>query len=76
MPLVTDTHSLVWYLTDDPKLAKGARAAFERMIIGIPRKKVPDPWDRLIAATAMHLNLPLISRDPALRNIGIEIVWE
>jgi predicted nucleic acid-binding protein len=29
-----------------------------------------------IAATAMHLNLPLISRDPDLRNIGIEIVWE
>ncbi len=41
----------------------------------IPRQVVPDPWDRLIAATSMHLNLPLISRDPFLTGIGLDIVW-
>lgn len=41
----------------------------------IPREKVADPWDRLIAATSMHLSLPLITRDEALRDIGLEVIW-
>lgn len=32
MQYVTDTHSLVWYFTDDPRLSKGALEAFERTI--------------------------------------------
>jgi len=130
MPYVTDTHSLVWYLTDDPKLSIKAKKVFEKVDsfqddISIPcivffellylieknkiavdfdslismvsssknyrivplclpiiensrkikREKVADPWDRLIAATSMHLNLPLISKDESLKDIGIDIVW-
>ena len=46
----------------------------------ISREKVADPWDRLITATAMHLNLPLITKDENLRkigreNIGLEVIW-
>lgn len=41
----------------------------------IPRERVTDPWDRLIAATSMHLNFPLISRDESLREIGLEVIW-
>jgi PIN domain nuclease of toxin-antitoxin system len=41
----------------------------------IPKATVPDPWDRLIAATSLHLGLPLITRDRRLREIGIEIIW-
>lgn len=41
----------------------------------IPRERVADPWDRLIAATSMHLNFPLITRDETLREIGLEVVW-
>jgi len=41
----------------------------------IPREKISDPWDRLIAATSMHLSFPLITRDQSLRKIGLEIVW-
>lgn len=41
----------------------------------VPRNKVPDPWDRLIAATSIHLALPLVTRDRALRNLGIKTVW-
>ena len=42
---------------------------------GIPREKVSDPWDRLIAATSMHLGLPLISRDPSLAELGLKVIW-
>jgi PIN domain nuclease of toxin-antitoxin system len=129
MPYVTDTHSLIWYLTDDPKLSATAKRTFEwadifQDYIYIPcivffellylikkkkinvdfdsfiklvsssknyrveplclpiiensrkiHKKVVDPWDRLIAATSMHLNAPLISKDRLLRGIGLEVIW-
>jgi PIN domain nuclease of toxin-antitoxin system len=41
----------------------------------IPRDVVPDMPDRIIAATALYLNLPLITRDKKIRNSGIEIIW-
>ena len=41
----------------------------------IPREKVPDPWDRLIAATSLHLKLPLLSKDEKLREAGLEVIW-
>ena len=45
----------------------------------IPRERVADPWDRLIAATSIHLDLPLITRDEALREvlteIKVEVIW-
>lgn len=41
----------------------------------IPRDKVADPWDRLIAATSMHLDLPLISRDRSLAELGLKVIW-
>lgn len=130
MPYVTDTHSLVWYMTEDPKLSIKAKRIFKKVddaqeyifipciiffellyliekkkiaadfegLIAmvsssknyrieplclpivekskiVPREKVADPWDRLIAATSIHLNLPLITRDESLRNIGLEVIW-
>ncbi|MEW5993801.1 MAG: PIN domain-containing protein [Candidatus Zixiibacteriota bacterium] len=30
MPYVTDTHALVWYMTDDPGLSDRAKRAFRR----------------------------------------------
>ncbi len=128
-PYVTDTHSLVWYMTDDRRLSKKAKWIFvsadiSQNTIYIPcivffellylikkkkinvdfdcfiklvsssknyrveplclpiiensrkiHKKVVDPWDRLIAATSMHLNAPLISKDRLLRGIGLEVIW-
>ncbi|HNR14115.1 MAG TPA: type II toxin-antitoxin system VapC family toxin [Thermodesulfobacteriota bacterium] len=41
----------------------------------IPREAVPDMPDRIIAATALHLNLPLVSRDHKIRTAGIETIW-
>lgn len=42
---------------------------------GIPREKIADPWDRIIAATSMHLDLPLITGDESLRELGLDIIW-
>jgi PIN domain nuclease of toxin-antitoxin system len=125
MPYVTDTHPLVWHMTDDPRLSSKAKRIFEEDYIFIPcivffellylteKKKlaidfdrliamvsssknyrveplclpiieksraiskgeVSDPWDRLVAATSMHLSLPLITRDKSLREIGLEVIW-
>jgi PIN domain nuclease of toxin-antitoxin system len=41
----------------------------------VPRDIVPDMPDRIIAATALHLGLPLITRDHRLQSAGINIIW-
>jgi PIN domain nuclease of toxin-antitoxin system len=42
----------------------------------IPRASVPDPWDRLIMATAITLQVPLVTRDSAVRASGlVETIW-
>lgn len=46
-----------------------------RSVALIPRTQVPDMPDRIIAATALHLRLPLVSRDPHMRCCGIDVVW-
>jgi PIN domain nuclease of toxin-antitoxin system len=44
-------------------------------IARVPRSDVPDMPDRIIAATALHLRLPLISRDRAIQLSFVETVW-
>lgn len=41
----------------------------------IPREDVPDMPDRIIAATALHLGLPLVTRDRRLQAAGIQTIW-
>jgi PIN domain nuclease of toxin-antitoxin system len=41
----------------------------------VPRSIVPDMPDRIIAATALHLGLPLITRDRRLQAAGIQTIW-
>jgi PIN domain nuclease of toxin-antitoxin system len=41
----------------------------------IPRDIVPDMPDRIIAATALYLGLPLITRDRRLQAAGIQTIW-
>ncbi len=41
----------------------------------IPRDVVPDMPDRIIAATALHLDLPLVTRDRRLQAAGIKTIW-
>lgn len=129
--VVTDTHALIWYLEDSPRLGSDARDAFEAcdrgesvvyvpticlveiiylqekgriptdlkseldaaLMVGntglspisltldivdallqVPRSEVPDMPDRIIAATAVHLGVPLISRDRKLLLSSVQTI--
>ncbi len=41
----------------------------------VPRDVVPDMPDRIIAATALHLGLPLITRDQQIQSAGLNTIW-
>ena len=41
----------------------------------VPRSDVPDMPDRIIAATALHLGLPLISRDRRIQLSDVDTLW-
>ncbi len=42
----------------------------------IPRLTVPDMPDRIIAATALHLNLPLVTKDHKIQSLqNIKTIW-
>ncbi|MEM9510902.1 MAG: type II toxin-antitoxin system VapC family toxin [Cyanobacteria bacterium P01_E01_bin.35] len=129
---VTDTHALIWYLEDSPRLSVATNQLFDRCDCGeiiiyipticlveiiylqekgripsqlktqldrelmlgntgmivyelttgvvealatIPRDSVPDLPDRIIAATAVHLGLPLISRDSKIAASKVNTIW-
>jgi PIN domain nuclease of toxin-antitoxin system len=41
----------------------------------VDRDQIPDMPDRIIAATAVHLGLPLVSRDSKIRASSVKAVW-
>lgn len=41
----------------------------------IPRGDVPDMPDRIVAATALYLGVPVISRDGRIRGAKLRTVW-
>lgn len=44
-------------------------------VSSVSRERVPDMPDRIIAATAAHLGLPLVTRDSRLHESGIKTIW-
>jgi len=47
-----------------------------RTLQEVERKTVPDMPDRIIAATALSLRLPLLSHDRAIAAVeGLEVIW-
>ncbi|MFA5865910.1 MAG: type II toxin-antitoxin system VapC family toxin [Phycisphaerae bacterium] len=46
-----------------------------RAVSQIPRKIVPDLPDRIIVATAIYLNVPLITRDQKILAANIPTIW-
>ena len=44
-------------------------------LLDISREAVPDMPDRVIAATALSLGVPLISRDRKIRESQIQTIW-
>jgi PIN domain nuclease of toxin-antitoxin system len=41
----------------------------------VPRDAVPDMPDRIVAATAVFLRVPVISRDGRIRASSVETIW-
>jgi PIN domain nuclease of toxin-antitoxin system len=129
---VADTHAVVWYLLDSPRLSAPASAQFEKCqmtgatvgvssmsiieiiylvekgrippatlpllekrltepgalleiipishavastVQQVPRAQVPELPDRVIAATALHLGVPLISRDSKIHLSSVDTIW-
>ena len=41
----------------------------------VPRAAIPDMPDRIVAATAIYFNVPLITRDERIRSATVQTVW-
>lgn len=50
-------------------------AAVIRAMTRIPRTSIPDLPDRIIAASAVHLGVPVISRDGKIRASQLSTIW-
>jgi len=66
--LVVDTHTIVCSLAPlDRAVADAVRF--------VKRSEVPDLPDRVIAATALALGVPLVSRDGKIRASQVTTIW-
>jgi PIN domain nuclease of toxin-antitoxin system len=63
---------------DDPasvlRLAPLTRAVADA-VAHVPRDVVPDMPDRIIAATALALGVPLVTRDAQIRASSVPTIW-
>jgi PIN domain nuclease of toxin-antitoxin system len=51
-------------------------AATMARLMSFPLSVLPDPWDRMIVATALHLGVPLVTKDRAITAAGVvETIW-
>jgi PIN domain nuclease of toxin-antitoxin system len=50
-------------------------AAIVEAMARVPREQVPDLPDRVIAATALHLGVPVISKDGDIQLTDVETIW-
>ena len=58
----------------ESKLKSGTTGVVDAMAT-ILRTDVPEIPDRIIAATARHLGLPLMSRDHKIRSSSVTTIW-
>jgi PIN domain nuclease of toxin-antitoxin system len=51
-------------------------AAMMAQLMSFPLPVLPDPWDRTIVATALHLGVPVVTKDRAIAAAGVaETIW-
>lgn len=46
-----------------------------RALAKVDVNQIPDMPDRIVAATALHLNVPIISRDGKIQLSGLNTIW-
>lgn len=46
-----------------------------RTLTLVDRNQIPELPDRIIAASALHLNIPIISRDHKIQSSAIQTIW-
>jgi PIN domain nuclease of toxin-antitoxin system len=62
--------------TDSPFNVVPLDLAIAQTLRQIPREIVPEMPDRIIAATAQHLNLPLVTRDLSIQALTtVQTIW-
>ncbi|WP_433504791.1 hypothetical protein ACQP04_35455 [Pseudonocardia halophobica] len=45
-------------------------------LMSFPLTVLPDLWDRMITATALHLRVPVVTEDRAITAAGgVETIW-
>ena len=50
-------------------------AAIVQAMRQVPRADVPDMPDRMVAATGVYFDVPVISRDRRIRTTNLKTVW-
>jgi len=65
----------VLHRPDSGFLAVPFDLAIAEVLPEIPRQVVPDMPDRMIAATARHFGLSLVTVDAEIRGAGISTIW-
>ena len=53
----------------------GLSISIARALSKVDVQQIPDMPDRIVAATALQLNVPLISRDGKIRLSTIQTIW-
>ncbi len=73
----TAYEDLVYALSDPEQAFVEARLsmAIADSLRRVPRLGIPDMPDRIIAATALHLGVPVISRDGRIRAYMLQTIW-
>lgn len=59
------------YVIEEAPFTSGVVDAMRR----VPRTDIPDMPDRIVAATAVFLSVPVISRDGRIRSSTIQTIW-
>lgn len=59
------------YVIEEGPFTAGVVDAMHR----VPRSAIPDMPDRIVAATAVYLGVPVISRDGRIRAANLHTVW-
>ncbi len=80
---LTDTHPLIWHLTDNPRIPDASyrvasldQATAKTMLEDIPWAAIPELADRIISSTAWSLAIPLITKDRRIIDSGlVETIW-